>query len=139
MIALAAALSDEILIGVTSDRFVESTRGKGGRSFGERKGGVVRYLEEIGALGRSRVVALDDAFGPALREEGLDSIFVTVDTAKNALRLNQARRQAGLHALEIVIVPKVLSEGGGFVSSTRIREGEIDCEGRLATRPHRSG
>ena len=88
------------------------------------------YLSQIGARDKIRVVVLEDTFGPALEDKILEAIFVTVDTVENALKLNQARRQAGLRPLEVVIVPKVLAQAGGFVSSTRIRAGEIDADGR---------
>jgi len=130
LIALAAATSREILIGITSDEFARKSKGRGVADFENRRKELVRYLSEIDALGRSRIVTLDDAFGPALTERELDAIFVTVDTVGNAIELNRARRESGLKALEIVIVPKVLSQAGGFVSSTRIRAGEIDEEGR---------
>jgi len=135
LIATAAAVSDEILIGVTSDEFVLRSKGSKAQSFEERKAALVRYLSEIDALERSRIVPLDDPFGPALTEVGLDAIFVTVDTVGNALELNRARRGSGLRALEIVIVPKAFSEAGGFVSSTRIRAGEIDEGGKAVRLP----
>ena len=135
LIATAAAVSNEILIGVTSDEFLLRSKGSKAQSFEERKAALVRYLSEIDALKRSRIASLDDPFGPALTEVGLDAIFVTVDTVGNALELNRARRGSGLRALEIVIVPKAFSEAGGFVSSTRIRAGEIDEGGKAVRLP----
>lgn len=134
MIATAAAASDELLIGVTSDEFVRRSKGSEAQSFEERKAALVRYLSEIGALEKSKIATLHESFGPALADAGLDAIFVTVDTIENAIELNRARRGSGLKALEIVIVPKVFSEAGGFVSSTRIRAGEIDEGGKAVRR-----
>jgi pantetheine-phosphate adenylyltransferase len=130
LMAVAAALSDEVTLGITSDEFAKSMKRAGVQSFDERKMAVDDYLSQIGARDKIQVVVLEDAFGPALKDKALDAIFVTVDTVENALKLNQARRQAGLHPLEVVIVPKVLAQAGGFVSSTRIRAGEIDADGR---------
>ena len=130
MIAIAAALSDEVTLGITSDWFAKSMKGAEVQSYEERRMAVNDYLSQIGARDRIQVVVLEDVFGPTLKDKALDAIFVTVDTVQNALKLNQVRRQSGLRPLEVVIVPKVLAEAGGFVSSTRIRAGEIDSDGR---------
>jgi len=130
LIAIAAALSDEVTLGITSDWFAKSMKGAEVQSYEERRMAVNDYLSQIGARDRIQVVVLEDVFGPTLKDKALDAIFVTVDTVQNALKLNQVRRQSGLRPLEVVIVPKVLAEAGGFVSSTRIRAGEIDSDGR---------
>ena len=130
MMAVAAALSDEVILGITSDEFAKSRRRASIQNLEERIMAVDDYLSQIGARDKIRVVVLEDTFGPALEDKILEAIFVTVDTVENALKLNQARRQAGLRPLEVVIVPKVLAQAGGFVSSTRIRAGEIDADGR---------
>lgn len=130
LISVAAALSDELLIGLTSDEFVRKTKAEGVQGLEERKKGVVQYLSSIGALNRSEIVVIQDAFGPASKDERLDAIVVTTDTVGNALKLNRVRRQGGLPPLEVVIVPMVLAETGGPVSSTRVRNGEIDAGGK---------
>jgi cytidyltransferase-like protein len=130
LIAVAVALSDGIILGITSDEFAKSMRRASVQSLEERRTAVDDYLSQIGARDKVQVVVLEDTFGPALENKILEAIFVTVDTVENALKLNQARRQAGLRSLEVVIVPKVLAQAGGFVSSTRIRAGEIDADGR---------
>lgn len=131
MISSAIALSDKITIGITTDEFAKEARGSQLQSFEERRRGVVEYVSAMGAASEVRIVPLEDPFGPASSDQELQAIFVTVDTVGNAMRLNIERRRRGLPSLEIVIVPKVFAEGGGFVSSTRIREGQMDCEGRL--------
>ncbi len=130
LIAVAAALSDEVILGITSDEFAKSMKRAGVQSLDERKMAVDNYLSQIGARDKTQVIVLEDAFGPTPKDKTLEAIFVTVDTVENALKLNQARRQAGLRPLEVVIVPKVLAQAGGFVSSTHIRAGEIDADGR---------
>lgn len=130
LIAVAAALSDEVILGITSDEFVKSMKSADVLSFNERRKAVDDYLSQIVAREKTQVVVLEDAFGPTPKDRILEAIFVTVDTVDNALKLNQTRRQAGLRPLEVIIVPKVLAQTGGFVSSTRIRAGEIDADGR---------
>jgi pantetheine-phosphate adenylyltransferase len=48
-----------------------------------------------------------------------------------AHELNQGRREDGLHPLEIHTPPFVTAEDGTRISSTRIRNGEIDVNGYL--------
>ncbi len=130
LIAVAAALSDEVILGITSDEFVKGMKRADVLSFNERRKAVDDYLSQIGAHDKVQIIALEDAFGPTPRDKVLEAIFVTIDSVENALKLNQERRQAGLSPLEVVIVPKVLAQAGGFISSTRIRAGEIDADGR---------
>ena len=46
---------------------------------------------------------------------------------------NAQREAKGFPPLEVVTIDYVMAEDGRPISSTRIREGEIDSEGRLKT------
>jgi pantetheine-phosphate adenylyltransferase len=61
----------------------------------------------------------------------LDAILVSSETLLGAARINELRRWRGLNELEVIHVELVMAEDGKPVSTTRIRSGEIDREGRV--------
>jgi pantetheine-phosphate adenylyltransferase len=79
------------------------------------------------------IVELDDAYGPAATREDVDALIVSPEAKaqRRAYELNDVRRSDGLRPLEIHTPPLVVAEDGTRISSTRIRNGEIDVHGRL--------
>jgi pantetheine-phosphate adenylyltransferase len=72
---------------------------------------------------------LDD-FGIAISHEKADKIFCTTETLSTCQLINKKRIENGLIPLSIVIVQHALSEDGGIISSSRIRDGEINRDGK---------
>lgn len=79
------------------------------------------------------IVQLEDAHGPATTREDVDALVVSPEAKaqRRAYELNQRRVSAGLRPLEIHTPPFVVAEDGSRISSTRIRNGEIDVHGRV--------
>ncbi len=130
----AFSVGERVSIAVTSDEFLEKQwKRLSGliQKYDVRAGAVLDLLEKKGLSDRSRVFRIDDEFGDARTNEGYDAIVVTEDTKRGALEINALRRKAGLPKLIVVEVPLVLAEDGKPISSTRIRAGLIDAEGRL--------
>ena len=82
--------------------------------------------------GHYSIVELNDNWGPGVFEESLNAIIVSEETEKVATELNVNRRLKGLKELEIVVIPLVLAKDGRRISSTRIRNKEINIEGSKA-------
>jgi pantetheine-phosphate adenylyltransferase len=77
------------------------------------------------------IFPIEDIFGPSVNREDLDAIVATEETRHTCERINHIRKRKGLKSLEIVHVPYVYSEDCRVISSSRIRKGEIDREGRV--------
>ena len=79
------------------------------------------------------VLRLDDTQGPAATRADVDALVASPEAKaqRRAHELNQRRRDAGLRPLEVHTPPFVVAEDGTRISSTRIRNGEIDVHGRL--------
>jgi pantetheine-phosphate adenylyltransferase len=79
------------------------------------------------------VTALEDEYGPAATREDLDALVVSPEgkAQRRAHGLNDRRTDGGLAPLEIHTAPFVVAADGSRISSTRIRNGEIDAHGRL--------
>lgn len=127
----AFKLGEKVYIGLTSDEMVKKKPLSNKiESFDERKRRLINYLDERGFIGQAEIVEINDPFGPAATEEGIEAIVVTPETLKRALEINRERRvKRGLKELVIVVIPFTRDEKGRVISSTRIRRGEITVYG----------
>lgn len=125
-------------VGLTSDKFVgkfkrqsASRRAKGKiKSFAQRKQALLAWLRERGYLERATVIAIDDPYEPAASRQ-FDALVVTRENKTRGEEINQMRARRGLPQLKLLEVAMVKAVDGGPISSTRVRNGEIDRVGRL--------
>jgi pantetheine-phosphate adenylyltransferase len=124
-------VADEVVIGVTSDEFVSKLGKKPDYPYVDR----VRLLEAFLRKrfpGRKYIIAkLYDYFGPGITSPEVQAIVASRETASRVSIANEMRSSKGFPPLEVVIVDYVLADDGKPISSTRIRNGEIDTEGRV--------
>jgi len=71
-----------------------------------------------------------DEFGVATSHPSAKMIFCTDDTLSTCQKINSMREKEGLYPLSIISVPHELSENGEIISSSRIREGKMDRDGK---------
>jgi inosine/xanthosine triphosphatase len=126
----AFALGDEILIGVTSDAMASNARGYQVKPVKRRMEKLEAFLKEAGYEG-FEVLEITDMFGPAIHMPTLDVLIASEETRETAEEINRMREESGLTPLEIHLVPLVMAEDSCPISSTRIRNGEIDLDGKL--------
>lgn len=121
---------ENVVIGVTSDAFALKEGKHPDQSYEERVGALRRVIKE-GFPGRSFLIAkLDDYFGPGIASPEVEAIVVSRETAKRVSIANSMRRAKGFPPLEVVVIDLVLADDSRPISSTRIRLGEIDPQGR---------
>ena len=70
-------------------------------------------------------------FGPAVIEGSVQALVVSEETMNKGQLLNELRSKRNLPVVEIVVVPMVLAEDGSAISTTRIKNSEIDSSGNL--------
>ncbi|MGB9636146.1 MAG: inosine/xanthosine triphosphatase [Thermoplasmata archaeon] len=121
----AFEVAERVLIGITTDAFA-SLKGQI-RPFEERKKGVSEFVSQFKK--EFEIIPLEDPYGITL-EKGLDILVVSSETLSRAREINRMRMQKGLKKLKIVVVKRVLAEDLFPVSSTRIRNGEINRLGK---------
>lgn len=80
---------------------------------------------------RYTIVPLSDIYGTTLHDSTIEALIVTPMTEKGAVRINTQRVLEKKIALPIHVCEMVRDENGEYVSSSRIREGCIDREGRV--------
>jgi pantetheine-phosphate adenylyltransferase len=132
LLDMAFEVGEKVVIGLSSDNFV-SKMGKPHKtaSYDERRRELAAFIEASGLDGKVEIVSLDDPFGLTISCKGLEALVVSKETEKTAQAINQRRRMAGLEPLEIVIVNMVPAENNTPISTTRIRNGEIDRNGHM--------
>ena len=132
LLKIAFEVGDEVIIGLTSD--TKAKKGRGNEklsSFKNRYTNLETFLTKKFDNNFS-IVKLDDDWGPGALDEDLDAIIVSEETEKVASELNKKRALKGLNPLDIVTVSLILDKKGEKISSTRIRNFEIDREGNKA-------
>ena len=116
--AAEASNGEILLVGITSDELASSERERNVRPFSERTDTVGSYLKSLGC--RFEIAKLHDFSGPAGCDPGLETIVVSSDTRKNAVRINGMRTENGLAPLEIICIDLVRGNDGVVLSSTLI-------------------
>ena len=132
LLKIAFEVGDEVIIGLTSD--TKAKKGRGNEklsSFKNRYTNLETFLIKKFDNNFS-IVKLNDDWGPGALDEDLDAIIVSEETEKVASELNKKRALEGLNPLDIVTVSLILDKKGEKISSTRIRNSEIDREGNKA-------
>jgi pantetheine-phosphate adenylyltransferase len=129
LLKMAFSISDEVIIGLTSDKRANQNR------LSEQ---IHRYEERHDSLNdflsnkfqeKYSIVELNDDWGPGVFDKDLEAIIVSEETENVAFGLNKNRKLRNLEELEIITIPLILAEDGKKISSTRIRNSEIDVDG----------
>ncbi len=123
LISHASSLGD-VKVGLTSDQMAREMKGEVVDDYGVRESEILRLFPEV------EIEKIEDPFGFAV-DENFDCIVVSEETRPRAEEINAQRKEKGKEEMVIEEIDTVLSEDGGAISSTRIRNGEIDREGNI--------
>ncbi|HLE74549.1 MAG TPA: phosphopantetheine adenylyltransferase [Candidatus Bathyarchaeia archaeon] len=131
----AFEIGERVVVGLCTDEFAEKL-GKPHITapYEERLKELKAFLNNLGLLGRAEIIPLNDPFGPTLAESCIEALVVSEETRPTAFKINEKRLKAGLPPLKIITINMVPAENCTPISTTRIRKGEIDHEGRLLKR-----
>jgi cytidyltransferase-like protein len=122
----------KVLIGLSSDDFVRKLhKPHKVDTYAKRKRELERILSRWELLARAEIVPLDDRFGPTVRSPKVQALVVSRRTIKTGYLINRIRRNRGLMPLTLVSIDLILADDKRPISSTRIRRGRIDREGRV--------
>jgi pantetheine-phosphate adenylyltransferase len=128
----AFEIGDAVLVGLSSDALVgKLSKPHITAPYEERNQELQAWLENLRLAARAEIVPLYDAFGTTIKDPDIEALVVSLETKPTAEQINERRRNSGLSPLEIVTIDMVPSENCAPISTTKIRRGEIDHEGRL--------
>ena len=128
----ALEVGDIVLIGLTTDERASKSRNKTKiNTYNIRLANLQDLLKSMKSLDRFQIVPLENDWGPSVVDEDFEAIIVSDETKSTAQKINKIRLAEGKSELEIVIVPLIKAQDGHRISSSRIRNKEIDSEGKL--------
>ena len=131
LIEKAALISERVIIGLTSDSLAAKNGKNLTNNFEMRLENLTKILNEKFPSSVFEIAMLNDDFGPTVIEGDVDALVVSEETSIKGDILNVKRSELNLPLVEIVIVPMKLASDGERISSTRIRNAEIDSLGNV--------
>ena len=123
------SISEKVIIGLTSDELAEKKGKKLVNSFQIRYSTLESLLKEKFPRSLFEIVELDNDFGPAVIDGNVNALVVSEETRSKGELLNKLRLEQGQSPVAIIMVPMVLAKDGSRISTTRIRNSEIDVHG----------
>jgi len=129
LLEMAFSISDEVIIGLTSDkRATKNRRNEQLHKYKERHDSLNDFLAN-NFQKKYNIIELNDDWGPGVFDKDLEAIIVSEETENVAFELNINRKSRNLGELKIITIPLILAGDGKKISSTRIRNSEIDVNG----------
>ncbi len=133
LLSKAFSISSKVIIGLTSDELTEKRGKKILNNYEKRFETLMSTIKTNFPNHAFEISKLDNDFGPAVLEENVQALVVSDETGNQGEILNQLRAEKNLSLVKIVIVPMVLAQDGDRISTTRIKNLEIDVEGNLSS------
>ena len=128
----ALEVGNIVLIGLTTDARASKNRNKTQiNPYNIRLVNLQNLLKSMKSLDKFQIVPLENDWGPSVIDEGFEAIIVSDETKSTAQKINKIRLADGKTELEIVVVPMIRAQDGNRISSSRIRNKEINSEGKI--------
>jgi pantetheine-phosphate adenylyltransferase len=127
----AFEISDKVIIGLTSDEFVQKKGKTPIHKYDERLKNLISVIFHKFPNTDFEISQLNNDFGPAVLEKDVQALIVSDETSNQGNILNNLRFENNLPPVEIIVVPMFLAKDGIRISTTRIKNSEIDSNGNL--------
>jgi len=127
----AFEISDKVIIGLTSDEFVQKKGKTPIHKYDERLKNLISIIFHKFPNTNFEISQLNNDFGPAVLEKDVQALIVSDETNDQGNVLNKLRTERNLPLVEVIVVPMFLAKDGVRISSTRIKNSEIDSDGNL--------
>ena len=127
----AFSISSKVIIRLSSDQLATKKGKKLVNDYSKRLSLLKSVIEKNFPNISYEISKLENDFGPAVIEGSVKALVVSEETSNKGLLLNGLRAERNLPPVKIVVVPMVLAEDGKAISTTRIKNSEIDNSGNL--------
>ena len=125
------SISSKVIIGLTSDEFATKKGKKLLHNYSQRLESLKSMINKNFPELHFEISKLDNDFGPAVLKNEVEALVVSEETIEQGKILNKLRTQKHLYPVTVVSVPMILAKDGKRISTTRIKNCEIDAEGNL--------
>ena len=127
----AFSISSKVIIGLSSDQLAKKMGKNLTNDYIKRLSLLKSVIEKNFPNSSYEISKLENDFGPAVIEGSVKALVVSEETSDKGIRLNELRAERNLSPARIVVVPMVLAKDGKAISTTRIKNFEIDDSGNL--------
>jgi pantetheine-phosphate adenylyltransferase len=131
LLTKAFQVGNKVIIGVSSDKFAAKRGKKLNHNFEARVASLKETIKKEFGDVNYEIAKLDGDFGPAVTTGDVEALVASAETQRKSRLLNEMRAKRGLQPVKVITVELVKAEDDSTISSTRIRAGEIDRQGRL--------
>ncbi len=131
LLSNAFDISDKVIIGLTSDELAEKKGKLSINKYEKRLKNLTQVISKEFPNSSFQISKLNNDFGPAVLEKGVEALVVSDEKSNQGTVLNQLRAEKKLSPVKIITVPMFLAKDGKRISTTRIKNSEIDAEGNL--------
>jgi len=131
LLSTAFDISEKVIIGLTSDEFVQKKGKNPIHKYDERLKNLTSIIFKKYPNSYFEISQLNNDFGPAVFEKEVQALVVSDETKNQGNILNKLRIERNLSPVEIIVVPMTLAKDGKRISTTRIKNSEIDSDGNL--------
>lgn len=132
LLSKAFSISSHIIIGLTGDELASKKKKNVVNDYAKRLETLTGLIEKNFPNSSFTISKLENDFGPAAIEGKIDALVVSEETSDKGEILNDLRKKQNLPLVEVVIVPMVLADDGKRISTSRIKNSEINSEGKLS-------
>lgn len=129
LIEMTFKISQEVVIGVSSDDFVIKLNKEVIHDYETRIKNIQQFIQSKFPKAIYQIFKLEDYFGPTRYLEEFDVIVLTPENSHRLDSLNTQRKSEGLTIIHGEIIDFLKASDGLPISTTRIKDGEIDSDG----------
>ena len=133
LLSNAFEISDKVIIGLTSDEFATKKGKTPNNNYEKRLEHLTDSISKNFPNSSFQISKLENDFGPAVLEKEVEALVVSDETSHQGDVLNKLRKERNLPLVEVIVVPMFLAKDGTRISTTRIKNSEIDSEGNLSS------
>ncbi len=131
LLSNAFDISNKVIIGLTGDEFAEKKGKIPVNKYEQRLENLTSAISKEFPNASFEISKLDNDFGPAVLEKEVEALIVSDETSSQGNALNELREKKNLPPVKVITVPMFLAKDGTRISTTRIKNSEIDADGNL--------
>ncbi|MDH2906529.1 MAG: pantetheine-phosphate adenylyltransferase [Candidatus Nitrosotalea sp.] len=125
------SISSKVIIGLTSDELARKKGKNPLNDYSRRYKTLEGVIKENFPDSTYMISKLDNDFGPAVLEKEVEALVVSEETSSKGKDLNKLRAERNSPPVAVIVVPMALAKDGTRISTTRIKNSEIDADGNI--------